>query len=90
MLLLALVPRKGIGLTSSIAEEFGVTNDQLDTYEQWWSAIVDSGLTGDLIWQAGSVLSTGATADDGFAVYPTGTVYPAMESAAAALKTASA
>lgn len=42
--------------------------------------------TGDLIWQAGSVLSNGPTANDGFAVYPTGTVYPVMETAAAALK----
>lgn len=41
---------------------------------------------GDLIWQAGSELSTGPSPNDGYAVYPTGTVYPVMESAAAALK----
>ncbi|KAL5521363.1 hypothetical protein ACEPAG_9289 [Sanghuangporus baumii] len=70
-----------------ILEEFGVTTNQVDAYTQWWDEIISSGLTGDLIWQAGSQLSTGPSPDDGFAVYPTGTVYPVMESAAAALKT---
>ncbi|OCB85775.1 CEL4a mannanase [Sanghuangporus baumii] len=69
-----------------ILEEFGVMTNQVDTYTQWWDEVFSSGLTGDLIWQAGSQLSTGPSPDDGFAVYPTGTVYPVMESAAAALK----
>ncbi|KAH8115255.1 CEL4a mannanase [Phellopilus nigrolimitatus] len=69
-----------------LLEEFGVTSDQASTYEQWYSAVLSSGLTGDLIWQAGSQLSTGPSPNDGFAVYPTGTVYPVMESAATALK----
>ncbi|KAL5483227.1 hypothetical protein ACEPAI_8457 [Sanghuangporus weigelae] len=69
-----------------ILEEFGVTTNQVDTYTQWWDEVISSGLTGDLIWQAGSQLSTGPSPDDGFAVYPTGTVYPVMESAAATLK----
>lgn len=70
----------------SPSEEFGVLADQATIYTQWWDAVVTSGLTGDLIWQAGSNLSTGPTPDDGYAVYPTGTVYPIMASAAAALK----
>lgn len=71
-----------------LSEEFGVTTNQATIYAGWWNEIISSGLTGDLIWQAGSVLSNGPTANDGFAVYPTGTVYPVMETAAAALKAA--
>ncbi|KAL5526177.1 hypothetical protein ACEPAG_7516 [Sanghuangporus baumii] len=70
-----------------ILEEFGVTTNQAAIYTGWYNEILSSGLTGDLIWQAGSQLSTGPSPNDGFAVYPTGTVYPIMESAAAALKT---
>lgn len=33
-----------------IVEEFGVTSDQLDTYTAWYSEVVSSGLTGDLLW----------------------------------------
>ena len=60
--------------------------NQATTYTEWWNEVISSGLTGDLIWQAGSVLSTGPSPNDGYAVYPTGTVYPIQESAAAALK----
>ena len=67
-------------------EEFGVTTNQATIYTGWWNEIISSGLTGDLIWQAGSTLSNGNTADDGYAVYPTGTVYPIMASMAAKLK----
>ena len=63
-----------------------MTTDQATIYTGWWNEIISSGLTGDLIWQAGSDLSTGPSPNDGFAVYPTGTVYPIMESAATALK----
>ena len=70
----------------NISEEFGVTTNQASIYTLWWNEIISSGLTGDLIWQAGSVLSDGPTPNDGYAVYPTGTVYPVMESAAASLK----
>ncbi|KIJ27867.1 glycoside hydrolase family 5 protein [Sphaerobolus stellatus SS14] len=69
-----------------ILEEFGVTVNQASTYQLWYNTIISSGLTGNLIWQAGSQLSTGPSPNDGYAVYPTGTVYPVMESAAAALK----
>ncbi|EJD06357.1 CEL4a mannanase [Fomitiporia mediterranea MF3/22] len=69
-----------------ILEEFGVTTNQATIYTGWWNEITSSGLTGNLIWQAGSQLSTGPSPNDGYAVYPTGTVYPIMESAAAALK----
>ncbi|KAI5117037.1 hypothetical protein M0805_004744 [Coniferiporia weirii] len=69
-----------------ILEEFGVTTNQEAIYTGWYNEIISSGLTGDLIWQAGSQLSTGASPNDGFAVYPSSTVYTLQESAAAALK----
>ncbi|RXW25617.1 hypothetical protein EST38_g240 [Candolleomyces aberdarensis] len=69
-----------------ILEEFGVTSNQPAVYTQWLSNVVSSGLAGDLIWQAGSRLSVGATHNDGFAVYPDGQVYPVVRSHAAALK----
>ena len=72
---------------TSFSEEFGVTvADQATTYTSWYNEIISSGLTGDLIWQAGSYLSTGPSWNDGYAVYPNSTVYPIQESAAAALK----
>lgn len=40
-----------------IIEEFGATSNQATVYTAWWNQIVSSGLTGDLIWQAGSHLS---------------------------------
>ena len=53
-----------------LMEEFGVlaSNDQIATYESWYTTVVDSGLTGVLIWQAGSNLTSGPTPDDGYAV----------------------
>ncbi|KAJ2918018.1 hypothetical protein MD484_g2381, partial [Candolleomyces efflorescens] len=69
-----------------ILEEFGVTSNQPAVYTQWLNNVVSSGLAGDLIWQAGSRLSVGATHNDGFAVYPDGPVYPVVRSHAAALK----
>ncbi|KIP03911.1 glycoside hydrolase family 5 protein [Phlebiopsis gigantea 11061_1 CR5-6] len=69
-----------------IVEEFGVTSDQTDVYTAWYSTILSSGLSGDLIWQAGSYLTAGTTPNDGFAEYPDGAVYPLIKSHAAALK----
>ncbi|KAF9452368.1 glycoside hydrolase family 5 protein [Macrolepiota fuliginosa MF-IS2] len=69
-----------------ILEEFGVTSNQVSTYTSWFNEAVSSGLTGDLIWQAGSHLSSGNTPDDGYAVYPDGQVYPLLTSHAAAMK----
>ncbi|KAF9461275.1 CEL4a mannanase [Collybia nuda] len=69
-----------------IIEEFGVTSNQVAVYTDWYNTIVSSGLAGDLIWQAGSHLSTGDTHNDGFAVYPDGPVYPVLRSHATALK----
>ncbi|KXN90624.1 Mannan endo-1,4-beta-mannosidase F [Leucoagaricus sp. SymC.cos] len=70
----------------AILEEFGVTSNQVTIYTAWLNEGVSSGLTGDLIWQAGSHLSTGNTPDDGYAVYPDGPVYPLLTSHAAAMK----
>ncbi|TDL15674.1 CEL4a mannanase [Rickenella mellea] len=69
-----------------LMEEFGVTVNQPSTYTLWWNTVLSSGLAGDLIWQAGSQLSTGPSPNDGYAVYPTGPVYPIMKSMASMLK----
>ncbi|KAF8893383.1 CEL4a mannanase [Infundibulicybe gibba] len=69
-----------------ILEEFGVTDNQATVYSAWFSEVVSSGVTGDLIWQSGSHLSSGDTPNDGYAVYPNGPVYPLLTSHAASLK----
>jgi hypothetical protein len=53
-----------------LMEEFGVlaSQDQIGTYENWYTTVVDSGVTGVLIWQAGSNLTSGPTPNDGYAV----------------------
>ena len=53
-----------------LMEEFGVyaAQDRVATYDDWYATIVDSGLAGVLVWQAGSNLTSGPTPDDGFAV----------------------
>ncbi|KAF7343111.1 Carbohydrate-binding module family 1 protein/glycoside hydrolase family 5 protein [Mycena venus] len=71
-----------------IMEEFGISNSstRASTYSTWYQTVISTGLTGDLIWQAGSQLTNGPTANDGFAIYPTDPVYAVMQSHAAALK----
>ncbi|KAJ1304402.1 hypothetical protein OPQ81_005551 [Rhizoctonia solani] len=71
-----------------ILEEFGVTSsyNPSSTYTAWWDTILSSGLTGDLIWQSGSTLSSGKTNDDGFTVYPGKAEYVLQTKYAAALK----
>ncbi|CCM05720.1 uncharacterized protein FIBRA_07952 [Fibroporia radiculosa] len=69
-----------------LLEEFGITSNKTETYEAWYSAIVSSGLTGDLIWQAGSYLASGPTPNDGYTVYPNDTVYGLEAYAAGQLK----
>ncbi|KAJ4490111.1 glycoside hydrolase [Lentinula aciculospora] len=70
-----------------IMEEFGVTiSSQSDTYSTWYSSVLSAGLTGDLIWQAGSDLINSPTPNDGYAVYPGSDVYVLDTQHAAALK----
>ncbi|KAJ7903158.1 CEL4a mannanase [Mycena leptocephala] len=71
-----------------ILEEFGISNSstRASTYSTWYQTVISTGLTGDLIWQAGSQLTNGPTSNDGFAIYPTDPVYALMQSHAAALK----
>ncbi|KZT72191.1 glycoside hydrolase family 5 protein [Daedalea quercina L-15889] len=69
-----------------ILEEFGITTNMTATYEVWYPAIINSGLTGDLIWQAGSYLASGPTPNDGYSVYPNDTVYGMETTYAAELK----
>ncbi|KAI0030946.1 mannanase [Vararia minispora EC-137] len=69
-----------------IIEEFGSTVSQVSVYTSWYSTIISSGLTGDLIWQAGSTFNGVQTPNDGFAVYPGGAVYALETSHISALK----
>ncbi|KAG9046156.1 hypothetical protein FS837_004951 [Tulasnella sp. UAMH 9824] len=69
-----------------ILEEYGVPSDQYATYTTWLNTVVSSGLTGDLIWQAGSTLSNGQSWNDGYAIYPTDPTYTLLTTHAAALK----
>ncbi|RDB16956.1 putative mannan endo-1,4-beta-mannosidase F [Hypsizygus marmoreus] len=69
-----------------IIEEFGVTSSQTTVYTAWFNQMVSSEIAGDLIWQAGSHLSTGDTHNDGYAIYPDSAVYPLLKSHAAAIK----
>ncbi|KAJ7325838.1 CEL4a mannanase [Mycena albidolilacea] len=70
-----------------IMEEYGLTSSTRNTtYATWYSTVLSSGLTGDLIWQAGSVFANGPTPSDGYSIYPTDPVYALMKSHAAALK----
>ncbi|KAJ7859651.1 glycoside hydrolase [Mycena olivaceomarginata] len=70
----------------AILEEFGLTGTRNTTYADWYSAVLSTGITGDLIWQAGSQLTNGPTADDGYAIFPTDPVYALMQAHAKALK----
>lgn len=71
-----------------LMEEFGVLADQnqITTYENWYSTVIDSGLSGVLIWQAGSNLTSGPTPNDGFTIYPDTPVYYLEEQSSARLR----
>ncbi|KAJ7889980.1 CEL4a mannanase [Mycena leptocephala] len=71
----------------AIMEEFGITDsNRSSTYASWYQTVISTGVTGDLIWQAGSTLSNGPTPNDGYMIFPTDPVYQVMKSHAAALK----
>jgi mannan endo-1,4-beta-mannosidase len=69
-----------------IMEEFGALVNMSDVYSVWYDTVLSTGLTGDLIWQAGSDLSNGPTANDGYAIYPGTAIYTLDTQHAAALK----
>ncbi|KIK99162.1 glycoside hydrolase family 5 protein [Paxillus rubicundulus Ve08.2h10] len=71
-----------------LLEEFGVyiSQNQIATYNDWYCTVVDSGLTGVLIWQAGSNLTSGPTPDDGFTIFPNNPVYRMEPAYSAKLK----
>ncbi|KAF9223521.1 glycoside hydrolase family 5 protein [Gyrodon lividus] len=71
-----------------LMEEFGVNANQNQnaTYENWYSTAIDGGLTGVLIWQAGSNLTSGPTPDDGFVIYPDSPIYYMQQEYSAQLK----
>ncbi|KAJ3984228.1 glycoside hydrolase [Lentinula detonsa] len=68
-----------------VMEEFGITDDQVDVYSSWYSAIESTNVAGDLIWQAGSILSNGESDPNG-AVFPGSDVYVLDTEHAAALR----
>ncbi|KAJ6491416.1 CEL4a mannanase [Mycena vitilis] len=71
-----------------VMEEFGVVSSSTrpTTYSAWYQTVLNTSLTGDLIWQAGSQLTNGPTPDDGYMIFPTDPVYALMQAHAAALK----
>ncbi|KAJ7839719.1 mannanase [Mycena olivaceomarginata] len=70
-----------------IMEEYGLTSSARTTiYPMWYDTVINSGLTGDLVWEAGSVLSTGETPNQGYEIYPTDPAYKLLQAHAAALK----
>ncbi|KAJ7306272.1 mannanase [Mycena albidolilacea] len=70
-----------------IMEEYGLTSSARTTiYPMWYNTVISSGLTGDLVWEAGSVLSTGETPNQGYEIYPTDPAYKLLQAHAAALK----
>ncbi|KAJ8481985.1 hypothetical protein ONZ45_g15117 [Pleurotus djamor] len=69
-----------------ILEEFGILDGKTTTYASWFDTIYNSGLSGDLYWQAGSRYSWGSTHDDGYAIYPDSPEYPIIADHAADLK----
>ncbi|KAF7377350.1 Glycoside hydrolase family 5 protein [Mycena sanguinolenta] len=73
----------------AIMEEFGLTytgTQRADDYATWYDTVISTGLTGDLLWQAGSVFNGTETPNDGYAIYPTDPVYTLLQQHAAALK----
>jgi mannan endo-1,4-beta-mannosidase len=73
----------------AILEEFGLTatgTQRATDYTTWYNTVISTGLTGDLLWQAGSVFNGTDTPNDGFAIYPTDPVYALIKQHAAALK----
>ncbi|KAG8953484.1 hypothetical protein FRC04_002326 [Tulasnella sp. 424] len=83
--------QKSVG-KPTILEEYGVTgttSSQVSVYTSWLSTVVSSGMTGSLIWQAGSnSLPSGQTtpSQDGYGVYPGDGVYSLITSHNAAIK----
>ncbi|KAJ7772367.1 glycoside hydrolase superfamily [Mycena metata] len=72
-----------------IMEEFGLTftgTQRANDYTTWYNTVISTGLTGDLLWQAGSVFNGTETPNDGYAIYPTDPVYTLLRQHAAALK----
>ncbi|KAJ7743019.1 glycoside hydrolase [Mycena maculata] len=72
-----------------IMEEFGLTDasTRASAYASWYQTVLNTSLTGDLIWQAGSTdLSNGETPDDGYTIYPTDPVFALMQQQAVALE----
>jgi len=73
----------------AILEEFGLTytgTQRANDYTTWYNTVISTGLTGDLLWQAGSVFNGTQTPNDGYAIYPTDPVYALLKQHAAALK----
>ncbi|KAF7378392.1 Glycoside hydrolase family 5 protein [Mycena sanguinolenta] len=72
-----------------IMEEFGLTytgTQRSNDYATWYNTVLTTGLTGDLLWQAGSTFNGTQTPNDGYAIYPGDPVYTLLGQHAAAMK----
>ncbi|KAJ8696117.1 hypothetical protein PTI98_006010 [Pleurotus ostreatus] len=69
-----------------IMEEFGMLENKVPIYTEWFNTIETSGFTGDLVWEAGSRFSWGDTYNGGYAIYPGDDAYALLTEHAAALK----
>ncbi|KAG9220538.1 hypothetical protein CCMSSC00406_0003994 [Pleurotus cornucopiae] len=69
-----------------IMEEFGMLENKVPIYTEWFNTIETSGFTGDLVWEAGSRFSWGDTYNGGYAIYPGDDAYSLLTEHAAALK----
>ncbi|KAJ7242672.1 glycoside hydrolase superfamily [Mycena rebaudengoi] len=66
--------------------EFGFTDTNRNiTYASWYQTVISTGITGDLIWQAGSSLTNAPTPNDVYMIFPQ-ILFTSMKSHAAALK----
>ncbi|KIK68453.1 glycoside hydrolase family 5 protein [Collybiopsis luxurians FD-317 M1] len=68
----------------AILEEFGVLSNMSAVYTTWYQTVLSADLTGDLIWQAGSVISENA--NDGYMVFPGTDIYTLDTQHVAAIK----
>ncbi|KAF7323661.1 Carbohydrate-binding module family 1 protein/glycoside hydrolase family 5 protein [Mycena kentingensis (nom. inval.)] len=71
-----------------IIEEFGLIQNPTRnvSYSTWYDTMLNTGITGDLLWQAGSMFPDGQTPDDGYMIFPSDPVYALLQRHAAALK----
>ncbi|KAF8177783.1 mannanase [Mycena galopus ATCC 62051] len=66
----------------AIMEDFGLTytgTQRATDYATWYATVISTGLTGDFLWQAGSVFNGTETPNDGYAIYPGDPLYTLVQ-----------